>query len=88
MTFDSTVTGKTVFGNKVVTWGTWDGAGATTGDIDTGLALCDFIALTHYDTAVETGVPVVNEALPVAGSAVTIIFDSGKDGYWWAFGTG
>ena len=87
MAFSSTILGRTVFGNKVVTWGTFtNGASDTGGDIDTGLKVCEFIVLQHKGSSVVSDVPVVNETLPCDGSAVTIVTAAGEDGYWFAFG--
>jgi hypothetical protein len=86
MAFSSTVTNKTVFGNKRVHYGTWDGSGVTTGNINTGLRLVEHISLTAKKSAVTANTPVVNEVFPCAGSAVTVVFDSGLDGYWMATG--
>lgn len=89
MAFTSTITEESVFGNKRITWGTWDnGGGVTSGNIDTGLQICEFITLQPKGTGairVETG---VDETLPCDGSAVTINLGASQDvdGYWWAFG--
>ena len=73
---------------KLVSWGTWDADGVTSGDIDTGLAVCEFIALTPSGSAAATVHISVNETLPCTGSAVTIDIGSSVDvdGYWWAMG--
>ncbi|MCG7853278.1 MAG: hypothetical protein MIO92_12220 [Methanosarcinaceae archaeon] len=86
MAFSSAVTFKTIFGNKRVHRGTFDCSSATGGDIDTGLRLCEGIDLTLMGSAVATNAPAVNETLPVAGSAVTIVTDAGQKGYWMAMG--
>jgi len=86
MAFSSTKVGESVFGDKRVTFGTWDGAGVTTGDIDTGLHHADHIQLTAGGSSIVADAPTINETLPCAGSAVTIIFTSGTDGFWMAFG--
>jgi hypothetical protein len=87
MAFSSTLSGKTVFGNKRVTWGSYNGAGVTTGDLDTGLSVCENLQLTGAGSSVVADAPTVNETLPVAGSAVTLIFTSGTTGYWYAIGS-
>jgi hypothetical protein len=86
MAFSSAVSYKTVFGNRRVHYGTWTGSGATGGNVDTGLRLCENILLTVHGSAVTSNQCAVNESLPVAGSAVTIVHDSGINGYWIAFG--
>ncbi|HBF43030.1 MAG TPA: hypothetical protein DDW42_05250 [Desulfobacteraceae bacterium] len=86
MAFSSAVTFKTVFGNKRVHRGTFDCASVATGDIDTGLRLCEGIDLTCKGSAVATNAPAINEDLPVDGSAVTIVADSSQGGYWMAMG--
>lgn len=85
MAFASAITGRLVAGNKMITFGTW-ATDTTGGDIDTGLHSCEFIVLQQSKSAVTTGCPVINETLPVAGSAVTIVVDSGEDGNWMAIG--
>jgi len=84
MAFSSTVTFKTVFGNKRVHRGTFDASSCTGGDIDTGLRLVEGIELTCGGSAVASA-PAVNETLPVAGD-ITIVTDSGQTGYWMAMG--
>jgi len=86
MAFSSAITHKTVFGNKRIHHGTFSCASVAGGDINTGLRQCDFIHLQGKSSAVITNAPAVNESLPVAGSAVTIVTDSGMTGYWWAQG--
>lgn len=86
MAFSSVILGKSVFGNKKVSWGTWDSAGVATGDIDTGMRACEFFAIIHTGAAVEASVAVVNETMPCAGNAVTIVTTSGDTGLWFAIG--
>ncbi len=87
MAFSSVISGKTVIGNKYLTWGTWSGADNTGGDIDTGLVVCESFIFSQKGSAVPTtDGPVVNETFPVAGSAVTIVCTSGDVGYWQAIG--
>jgi hypothetical protein len=85
MAFASVITGRLVAGNKMITFGTW-ATDTTGGDIDTGLHSCEFLSLQQNKSAVIANAPVVYETLPVAGSAVTIVVDSGEDGYWMAIG--
>ncbi len=86
MAFGSAITLKTVFGNKRFHAGTFDCSAVTGGDINTGLRICEQINLTVQKSAVVANAPVVNESLPVAGSAITIVTDSGNVGYWTAVG--
>ncbi len=87
MAFTSTITGRTVMGNKVMKWGTFANTGGSTGgDIDTGLHFAESIALTPKGTAVAANAPAVNETLPAAGNAVTIVTDADLGGYWQAVG--
>ena len=86
MAFASAVSHKTVFGNKRVHTGTWTGSSVTGGNINTGLRLCEHMQLSIKSSAVGTNAPAVNESFPVAGSAVTIVHDSGQNGYWLAIG--
>ena len=88
MAFDSVVTQRPVqaYANRRKSWGTFNASSATGGDIDTGLRICEKISLLHQGSAVQANAPVVDESLPVAGSAVTIVCDSGAIGYWEATG--
>ena len=87
MAFSSTCTQRpTAVGNRRRSFGTFDCSSATGGDIDTKLTRCETISLTLKSSAVVANAPVVNEDLPVAGSAVTIVTDSGATGYWEAWG--
>lgn len=86
MAFTSTIYDRTIMGNKQVTFGTFTSDGGTTGgNINTGLLKCEHIQLTSYAAAVGND-PVVDEDLPVDGSAVTIVTDANETGYWMAIG--
>ena len=67
---------RTVMGNKRVHFGRATGSG-TGGEIDTGLRLCEWIGLTAANSAVVADAVTLNETLPKAGSALTIIHTSG-----------
>lgn len=87
MTMSSAITSKTVFGNKRIHFGTFtNGASDTGGDIDTGLRSCEEIFLQVTGTAVAADACAVNETLPVAGSAVTIVTTANADGRFMAIG--
>ncbi|MCE5282876.1 MAG: hypothetical protein LLG93_12310 [Deltaproteobacteria bacterium] len=87
MAFTSTITGRAVIGNKVAKWGTFTNTSSSTGgDINTGLHLAESVTLTPKGTAVAANAPAVNEDLPVAGNAVTIVTDADQAGYWQAIG--
>jgi hypothetical protein len=87
MAFTDAITGRDVWGSKAIVYGTYvsDG-GSTGGDIDTGLHRCEFIKLTPKGSSVVASHPVVDETLPVAGSAVTIKTTANESGYWYALG--
>ena len=87
MAFTSTCTQRpTAVGNKRRSYGTYSCASVAGGDIDTKLTRCETITLTQKGSAVTSTAPVVNEDLPVAGSAVTIVTASSAAGYWEAWG--
>lgn len=87
MAFTSAIIGRTVMGNKRVTYGTYTSAsGSTGGDIDTGLTVVDDIQLQAGGSAVKTDGAVINETLPCDGSAVTIVTVADEVGTWKAFG--
>ena len=89
MAFSSTITESTTFGDKKITFGTFTTSSTDTGgDINTGLAMCEFIKL-NYSTSAGATCPMVNETIVkggIAGSAITIVHAASADGYWWAFG--
>jgi hypothetical protein len=86
MAFASAVSYKTVFGNKRIHMGTYSCASVATGDIDTGLRQAEHVQLTQQGSAVTSTAPVIDEDMPVAGSAVTIVTASSAAGYWMAIG--
>jgi len=85
VSFVSAITYQGVRGTKKVSKGTWT-TDTTTGDIDTGLMVCESITLQITGAAIVADAPVLDETLPVAGNAVTIIVTSGADGIWEAEG--
>lgn len=88
MAFASTITQRPIsVGNKRQSWGTYtNGAGDTGGNINTGLRLCEMIVLQPSGASVIASAPSVNETLPIAGSAITVVNTANEDGYWWAIG--
>ena len=88
MAFASAIEGSSVFGNKRIAFGTYtSSASGTGGDIDTGLEFVESFMLQAKSTAIQVaGGPVVNETLPIAGSAVTIVTVADGVGYWFAIG--
>jgi len=87
MAFSTTISQNPIaVGNRRMSWGTFSCASVATGDIDTGLRLCENIVLQQVSSAVVADAPVVNETLPVAGSAVTIVTTLGAAGNWVAWG--
>lgn len=86
MAFTDVITEKWFGGNKAWARGTFvsDG-GDSGGNIDTGLRMCEFIAMTPK-TSAPAAQCAVNETLPVAGSAVTVVTSANVEGYWIAFG--
>ena len=87
MAFENKVTNRTVMGNKRVHMGTYtNNGGSTGGDINTGLRSCEHINLQPNGSAVVASAPVVNETLPVDGSAVTVVNTADESGTWMAVG--
>jgi len=87
MAFTSVITKIRVIGSHKKAHGTFASADGTAGgNINTGLRICESIELTSKGTAITTGASVVNETLPIAGSAITIVTDANVTGYWVAFG--
>lgn len=87
MAFVSAITQRGVMGNKKYAMGTFTNAsGDTGGNIETGLTVCEFMSLQSTGTAVIANAPVINEAFPAAGNAVTIVTTDNEDGIWFALG--
>lgn len=86
MAFSSAIIVRTIAGNKKLHYGTFTSGSTTGGDIDTGLNVCESISLTAKGSSVVADAVTLNETLPVAGNAVTIVTTSGADGYWMAIG--
>ena len=88
--FASTVTERIPgTGSKERVYGTYaSSAGATGGDIATGLQKVEGLFLQPTDSAVEANAPVVNETFPVvnSGGLVTIVTDADEVGIWEAYG--
>ena len=62
-------------------------SGSTGGDITTGLKTVVEFSLQHTGSAVVASAPVVNETLPLADTAITIVTVADADGRWIAWGT-
>ena len=88
MAFASTITQRPIAAApRRMSWGTFtSSAGGIGGDIDTGLRSCENIILQQVAAAVVADAPVVNETLPVAGNAVTIVTTTDAAGIWIAWG--
>lgn len=87
MAFASTVIEQGVMGDKKYSRGTYtNGSGDSGGDIDTGLAICQELYMQPTGAAVIASHPSLNEDLPIAGSAVTVINTASEDGNWFALG--
>ena len=86
MPITDTFVGRSVLGNKCLTYGTYtDDSAGTEDNIDTKLHSCEMIILQPYGAAAATDAPAVNETLPVA-DPVTIVTAANGVGYWLAFG--
>lgn len=86
MAFASTITDRGAMARTRVNMGTFESSGSGTGgDINTGLTRCEHITFTVLAASVGNH-PVVNETLPCAGKAVTIVTDSNEVGTWEARG--
>lgn len=88
MAFVSAITQRPIsVGNRRWSWGTYtNGGGDTGGDVNTGLRLCEHLNLQPGGSAIIVTASVVNETMPVAGSAVTIVTGDNEDGTWFALG--
>lgn len=91
MAFSAAITEQTVFGNKIIKYGTYtNSGGGTGGDITTYLSQVDFFELQPKGSSVVANNPVVNETFPLRNDtgAVTIVTTADEVGYWFAMGTG
>jgi len=86
MAFSQATTNQTVFGNKRIVYGTYNGAAVTTGELATGLAVTEMLVLTGTGASVVADAPTVNETFPNTNSTQTLIFTSGTTGVWMAIG--
>lgn len=78
---------NTVFGNKRVASGTWANTGGSTGgDINTGLNTVEQFILQVTGVSAQALAPSLNEVLPVAGNAITIVTNANDAGNWFAIG--
>lgn len=87
--FTASVTDTTVFGPKLVKYGTYTGSGGGTGgDIVTNLNVVQGCYLQPKAAAVIATQSVVNETFPLVNStgAVTIVTSADEVGYFWCFG--
>ena len=74
---------RNVIGDRSVTTGTYNGA--ATGEVDTGLEICDHLML--QGTATTAGsVAVVNATFPRSGTGVPIVSTGVPGGIWFAYG--
>lgn len=90
MAFSSAITESITIGDKKVTFGTFTTSSTDTGgDINTGLAMCEYIKLNYSGASAGATCPMVNETMVaggIAGNAITVVHAASADGYWWAFG--
>ena len=87
MSITDTFVGRSILGDKALTYGTYTDAGeGTEDDINTKLHRCEMIILQPYGASAATDAPAVNETLPVDGSAVTVITAASQAGIWVALG--
>ena len=87
MSITSALVGRSVLGDKAMTYGTYTDSGAGTEDnINTKLHLCQMMVFVQYGSAAASDAPAVNETLPVAGSAVAVITKASESGMWIAIG--
>ena len=89
MAFASTVKEKVSLGNKWLAYGTFTCNGGTAGgDIDTGLKKVEGMWFTGSGASALATFVSVNETLPCAGNAVTIVTSTNDTGTWYAIGWG
>lgn len=75
---------KNHIGDRAVIFGSFTGAGVTSGNINTTLDVLEFLHV--FPAGATTQVGVASTAFPRAGSAGGIVFDTGTQGMWMAYG--
>lgn len=80
MAFTQTIAGNTSVGHKRMLWGTYSGAGVTTGTLSLGTFVPDVVTFTST-----SGTPSDIQAV-ISGSSVALTFASGQTGTWNAIG--
>jgi len=86
MSFSSTITFRDNSAKRRMHYGTFTNDGSSIGgDISTGLETVECMFFTCAASAVGNS-PVVDETLPCAGNAVTIVTDADEVGTWMAIG--
>jgi|LSQX01.2.fsa_nt_gb hypothetical protein len=87
MAFTTTRLFQTVSGNQRKVVGTYaNDEDSTGGDIDTGLHSVHDMVLQPTGSAVDANHPAINETLPCAGNAVTVVTTANATGIWIAYG--
>jgi len=87
MAWATSILKKYVFGHRRVHAGSWNSAGATGGDITTGLKRVEMCVICHSgNTVVSSGPATIDETFPLASGSVTVAATSGDTGYWLAIG--
>lgn len=92
MAFTFTVKKQTYFGDLKVVIGIWDGTGVTTGELDLSPYFAGKIyAIIPFEllAAAPANPVTIDETFPLdSGTAATLVFLSGSDGLFMAFGEG
>jgi len=87
MAFASAITKTGVMGAYKVAWGTYtNGSGDTGGNVNTGLTNVHVMLLQPGGASAIATAATVNETLPAAGNAITIVTADNEDGQWFAIG--
>ena len=87
MAFVSAITRRSIEGDHSIVYGTYtNGGGDSGGNIDTGLAICESIDFYPTGSSAVATASVVNETMPCAGNAVTVVNAADEDGIWRAVG--
>jgi hypothetical protein len=85
--FTSSVTEKTVFGNKRIVQGTYSlTLNTTTGQVSTGLSQVSWMTVQDTGATVSTNAPTVNETFPLMSGDVDIVSDGTRSGIFVAVG--
>ena len=86
MAITTTILGRTIEGDKRITFGTYSASAGTAAATDVGLSRVDFAYFQTGGNAVQANMPAVVSTLPYDGKILSVRADNGDTGYFLAIG--